>query len=105
MENAVKHSRKAGNDEPVRIEAAMEAGVVRVTVSDRGAGMTPEQVARIVAEAHAEPDMLSSDGRHIGLRNVLARCRLSYGDAFRFEIRSAENEGTAITLLLPETRR
>lgn len=49
--------------------------------------------------------LLQSKTHQIGLRNVLARCWLYYGDLFSFRIDSSEQQGTSIELSLPIQRR
>jgi two-component system sensor histidine kinase YesM len=49
---------------------------------------------------HKAVSVLKSKGSSIGLRNVLGRLKLYYGDNFVYKIESKEGEGTRITLLI-----
>lgn len=110
VENAVKYSLEKGAAEAasVFIGSSVSDGRLRLTVADNGIGMAPELAADLARDAlQKEKDaasILNSTGDRIGLRNVLARCRLNYGEGFRFEIDTEPGRGTSITLNLPWSR-
>lgn len=110
VENAVKYSLEKGAAEAasVFIGSSVSDGRLRLTVADNGIGMAPELAADLARDAlQKEKDaasILNSAGDRIGLRNVLARCRLNYGEGFRFEIDTEPGRGTSITLNLPWSR-
>jgi len=89
VENAVKHglSLKMGTG-TVRIDAAVDDGLLVLTVGDDGLGM-----ASAALEAVYE--------RGVGLRNLRDRLRRLYGDAHLPEITSAPGAGTRVRLRLP----
>lgn len=105
VENAVKFSQNLGRIAEVRVDASADGDSVKLAVADNGLGMRQELVEQLMEEDRPDRDMLHNVGTEIGLRNVLARCRLYYGDSFRFQITSAENRGTTVTLCLPKMRR
>lgn len=73
------------------------AGRIRITFSDTGAGMTPEQVERLF-----EPFSSStSGGTGLGLSIVYQIIRDHGGT---INVRSREGEGTTISLEMPESR-
>lgn len=105
VENAVKYSFQMQPQAVVAIRVRSEGGRLRLSVRDNGAGMPPELVQRLRADSEAAQfaQMLTGDSRQIGLRNVLARCRLYYGPLFAFAIDSRIGEGTTIELQIPAT--
>ncbi|WP_339819641.1 sensor histidine kinase [Paenibacillus sp. FSL R7-0216] len=103
VENAVKYSQVKSDVAVVRIRIWEEEQRLLLQVRDNGVGMDPELVRQLNAEyQHSQLEqVLSTGGRQIGLRNILARCALYYGAGFAFSIQSAPEEGTTITLSLP----
>ena len=97
VENAIQHGltpKEEGGCVEIRIEK--KDGLLQITVSDDGVGMSEEALARL-------RDQLKNGaltGEHIGLYNVAARLRLS-GRSDGLEIRSEANEGTSATMRLP----
>ncbi|WP_241158281.1 cache domain-containing sensor histidine kinase [Cohnella candidum] len=106
IENAVKYSLEKDGAAVVSVTTALEDDRLRLTVRDNGIGMSAELVRDLMAEVRASESasILNSEGYSIGLRNVLSRCRLSYGDSLRFQLDSKPGEGTAMTLDLPIVR-
>jgi len=106
VENAIKYSLECREVAKVRIFAAVGASRLTVVVEDNGKGMAPDLIDEIVREANPgqaqeKRDVLNTPGKRIGLRNVLTRCRLLYGDGFSVRIRSEPGNGTAIRLEIP----
>ncbi|XEC95615.1 sensor histidine kinase [Paenibacillus tarimensis] len=103
VENAVKYRREDEVPAVVRITVKRDKDSIIFIVEDNGKGMSAEQVHEIESDARSEDaaSVLGSAGRRIGLRNVLARCRLYYGDLFKVQIRSDLGKGTTICLRLP----
>lgn len=87
IENAVKHgiSQKIGGGRII-IEAGMDNGDLRISVSDTGVGMA----------STATPF-----DRGVGLRNLRERLTRRYGPAYEPTIRSTAGEGTSITVRVP----
>lgn len=113
IENAVKYSLPERQEAIVRIEVYRANRHIHLVVQDNGPGMSDESIAKFLhapSPARLE-QILSSSSWHIGLGNVLARCRLYYGDSFNVHIRSRpldeDNEqaapGTRIELMIPIT--
>jgi two-component system sensor histidine kinase YesM len=106
VENAVKYSLEKEGVARVSIIAEIQDNRLQLIVRDNGIGMKPELVSDLLDEIRKGDSaaILSSEGQSIGLRNVLSRCRLMYGEKFELSIHSELGEGTAITLLLPIVR-
>jgi two-component system sensor histidine kinase YesM len=106
VENAVKYSLENGEKAIVEIGAEARGGWLYLTISDNGIGMNGELAAdlqRGVSGADTTA-ILHTEGNSVGLRNVLARCRVQYGDAFEVHIASSPDSGTTITMRLPASR-
>ncbi|HZG76247.1 MAG TPA: sensor histidine kinase [Paenibacillus sp.] len=106
IENAVKFSLERAAYARVAWSARVEDERLLLTVRDNGPGMAPELIKSLLTDAkQGHPaGILDSGGNSIGLRNVIGRCRLMYGDRFALRIESALGEGTAIVLDLPIVR-
>lgn len=100
VENAVKHGL-AGKEQSgsIRIHARSVGGHLHVEVQDNGVGI-PESIIAGVFQKSATLQVESD----IGLRNVNQRLERIYGPSARLQILSRLNEGTTITLNLPNTR-
>jgi len=103
VENAIKFSQENPEGVHVTVAARRAGNALELEVSDNGAGMSDELIEELRQEiARGQmTDVLSAQGRRIGLRNALARCSLHYGESFSVRIESAPGEGTRIALKLP----
>ncbi len=92
VENAVRHGveRRAGTGQ-VRIQARVTGADVELRVSDDGAGIEPERVSAVLAGA----------GGGIGLSNVDARLRATFGERYALRVESAVGLGTTVTMTVP----
>ena len=68
-----------------------------ITVHDNGVGMNQQTLETLRSIADEEIPQNSS----VGLRNVIVRMKLLYGDAFNFMIHSKIGEGSTFTLWFP----
>jgi two-component system LytT family sensor kinase len=93
IENAVRHGveRRAGTGR-VAVVARIVDGNVELRVSDDGVGIGPEQLAAVLAGA----------GGGIGIANVDARLRASFGDRYALRIESAPGRGTTAVMTVPD---
>jgi two-component system, LytTR family, sensor kinase len=92
VENAVRHGveRRAGTGR-VRISAHVNGGDVELFVTDDGAGIAPERVGQVLAGA----------GGGIGLSNVDARLRATFGERYALRIESQLGHGTTAVMTVP----
>jgi two-component system LytT family sensor kinase len=92
VENAVRHGveRRAGTGRIV-IESRVRGGDVELRVSDDGAGIDPEQLPRVLTGA----------GGGIGLSNVDARLRATFGKRYALRIESELGRGTTAMMTVP----
>lgn len=96
IENAITH----GLDllvEPghIEIEVCMDGADILFKVSDDGIGMPPEQVAELLKK---EP----SDRTGIGIKNVNDRLQIYFGPQYGLSIQSVPDEGTTVTIRMPQ---
>jgi two-component system, LytTR family, sensor kinase len=95
VENAVRHGveRRAGTGR-VAISASVSGHNVVLRVADDGAGIEPERV----------PAVLAGAGGGIGLSNVDARLRATFGERYALQIESALGAGTTTVMTVPNLR-
>ncbi len=95
VENAVRHGveRRAGTGR-VAITARVLGGDVELCVSDDGVGIAPGRVQALLAGA----------GGGIGLSNVDARLRATFGERYALRIQSQAGEGTVAVMTVPNLR-
>ncbi|RCX16031.1 two-component system sensor histidine kinase YesM [Anaerobacterium chartisolvens] len=94
VENSIIHGiePKAGTA-TITIDISISEDRLIIIVSDNGVGMPPEVLNKIL---YALPEK----GGSIGLRNVLERLKLYYGED-TYKIESVKGEGTAVTINIP----
>jgi two-component system LytT family sensor kinase len=95
VENAVRHGvERRGGSGRVEIAARVNGGDVELTVSDDGAGIEPERV----------PEVLAGAGGGIGVSNVDARLRATFGERYALRIESTLGRGTTAVMTVPNLR-
>lgn len=103
IENAVKYSFQHQTTALVDIRISRVDNRLHFSIADNGPGMPSEIIRKLqdpMAASQLEP-ILRSESWHIGLGNVIARCRLHYGALFAVHIRNGVQAGTCIELILP----
>ncbi|MFC3803446.1 sensor histidine kinase [Cohnella sp. GCM10012308] len=109
VENAILHGlEQKKKNGVVRIDGRMEAGRLRLAVSDNGKGIPPDRLRyirdeldRLYAHAGQAWDQELKRNDLYGLWNVKARLKLYYGDSAELTVDSIENEGTTVVLWIP----
>ena len=99
VENAVKFSFSERAEATISIKTETRDNQIKIVIEDKGVGMS-DKVLSSLLETDEEVNVLDSKGNSIGLRNVLGRLNLYYGQDFTYEIESILNEGTKITLCI-----
>ena len=99
VENSIKHAIQEGEDTYfISVVAEVHEGILTITVSDDGKGITEERLEMIRQNLSQK----QSDGKSsIGLKNVHLRLKIKYGDEFGVSIVSKKNVGTSVVLKLP----
>ncbi|WP_261381722.1 sensor histidine kinase [Paenibacillus cremeus] len=102
VENSIYHGIEPIADVGhIYVRAAVVGGKLRLQVEDNGLGMAPEVPGKML---RGEAVMSSREGSGVGMRNVLERIRLYYGEPYGLEIESELEVGTTVTVWLPVVR-
>ncbi|MEF2966408.1 histidine kinase [Paenibacillus sp. M1] len=113
VENAVKHAwavEETGTREiHIRVVEWQEENI-RISVTDNGNGIEPEQLDRLNAELslvntrEKVPGGFGKDNkiRGIGLINVQERVRLFFGQAYGLEVLSEQGGYTSVVMIIPK---
>lgn len=102
VENAVKFSFIEKTFTEISITTGKIRNQIYIVVEDKGIGMSEEVISDLLNQEKNDDtiSVLESQGNSIGLRNVLGRLKLYYGQDFSYQIESKKNEGTKITLFI-----
>ncbi|WP_195573753.1 sensor histidine kinase [Paenibacillus sp. 1001270B_150601_E10] len=85
-------------DNHITIDAAKREDAIIITVTDNGKGIEPERLKQLQEELQ-QSDL--KDEGSLGLKNVLNRLKILYGDEAELTIKSSVGEGTTVTLIFP----
>ncbi|MGM0790127.1 MAG: sensor histidine kinase [Bacillota bacterium] len=98
VENAVKYSFTEKTYADIFIKSEMLKGKACFIVEDKGAGMRKDTTEELMEEESMQEteSVLKSKGTSIGLRNVLGRMKLYYGERFSYSIKAESGAGTQI---------
>lgn len=100
VENAIIHGLQSAVDEGhIHIQAREVDNQLVYSITDNGAGIPSKRLQEIV-----QGQVKSVEGSGVGLHNVHERLCLYYGDGYGVEIESEPDEGTCVTLRLPQVR-
>lgn len=100
VENAVNYGLEQMIDTcSIRIHAYDENDKLYISVTDNGPGMEEQLVAKLLSGE------VKTKGSGLGLKNIVDRIKLLYGDAYGIHIESIVNGGTKVTLMLPYEMR
>lgn len=94
VENAIIHGLEGRENGYICIYAVQKNGVLGISVTDDGCGMSPEMVEWINSD-----NPLKRDG-HLGLYNVIHILKIYYGKEYGMRA-AVTGDGTTVTLSLP----
>jgi two-component system LytT family sensor kinase len=94
VENAVRHGVERRATGRVAISARVVGGDVELRVSDDGVGIEPQRLQAVLAGA----------GGGIGVANVDARLRATFGERYALRIESDVGRGTTAVMTVPNLR-
>lgn len=98
VENAIYHAMEfMDGDGEIVIRAWREGDDLYFSVRDNGCGMPPERVEELLSGK----EISSQRGSGVGVRNVIERIGLLFGQAYGVTIESEPDEGTDVRLHLP----
>jgi signal transduction histidine kinase len=101
LSNAIKFTRAGGR---ITAEVAVDAtGAMTISVSDTGIGIAPKDIAVALAPFSQVDSALNRkfEGTGLGLPLAKALIELHQG---RFDIKSEQGKGTAVTVIFPASR-
>ena len=96
LEHGLLHLERGGE---IGILCAKGTACAEISVTDNGAGLSPEALREIRAALLDENP--KRDEKHLGLRNSCQRLKYLYGDRFSFEITGAVGQGVQVLLKIP----
>lgn len=99
VENALYHGLDMSNKEGIIwLEAYQLNDNIVLCVKDNGAGMDEEKIQVVLSKSNKKvyPGLNS-----IGIKNVMDRLKIYYGNEFSLNINSRLSEGTEIKIILP----
>ncbi len=97
VENAVKHgiTPKLGPG-VIKISAYRDGPEMVLVVKDDGVGISPERMGLVLLPGYGS-------GNGVGLSNVHERLKGLYGENYGLKVQSTPNQGTTITMRVPQT--
>ncbi len=105
VENAVKYSFSEKSYADIFIQTKMLDDQLLLIVEDKGEGMSDDLLVDLLHQEDTKEStsVLQSKGTSIGLRNVLGRLKLYYGENFSYQIDSTKGIGTKIQLCIKDS--
>lgn len=100
LENALIHGVSGVRLNHIRVSSETEGEKLLIRIRDDGAGMTADTLRRLLSPP-AEDAQTRDERTSLGVRNVLERMRLIYGDEASIRITSEPQEGTCVEMRLP----
>lgn len=100
IENAVTYGFGQTEVLHLEIQAAVEAGLLSMTITNDGDPIDPERLGQIRDRLAG----LDTTGRSIGLYNIHRRIQLMYGSGYGVTIASTEQTGTVVKIAFPARR-
>lgn len=100
IENAVNHglqNRKDGGE--IILDTHIESGNLVIEVTDNGIGMDRETLEKVNESIHRRTLNMRTEG--VALNNISQRLHLLYGYRHQINIKSEENQGTIVRIVLP----
>lgn len=108
VENSIEHGYRGGNIplHMILTGKIVEENDISITLQDDGKGIVKEQIARIeerlsdAAKAKLQLNRNES-GNSIGMKNILERIQLYYGEQYYLRIVKSDETGTIVEVRIP----
>jgi two-component system sensor histidine kinase YesM len=99
VENAIYHGIKLKKETcEINVKIVLTKGIVKIEIKDTGMGMTEEKVNQLNTAMKGE---IVSDLEYYGIKNIIERLKILFGDEAGMVYESKEGEGTKVTITLP----
>lgn len=99
VENAIHHGVDVQSDDArISINIHRSGDDILFEVEDNGAGMTDQQIEDILSGKRAQ---YQSKFNGIGVKNVVERIRLHYGEGYGVSYHSEKGKGTKVSIRIP----
>lgn len=100
VENSIKHGLDNSPEGTIHVSIWQTDQMLFIKVSDDGRGIPPATLAMLQEWLHNKMTSPNTE-EHIGIRNIVNRILLIYGDKASLTIDSVLNQGTTIQIILP----
>ena len=100
VENSIKHGLDNSTQGSICVNIQQKAEDLLIIVSDNGCGIPPATLEHLQSGLSPHNTDIKLE-EHIGIRNIIARMSLIYGDQSSLIIDSELNEGTTVKISLP----
>ncbi|MFB9758724.1 sensor histidine kinase [Ectobacillus funiculus] len=105
VENAFKHGfEKKTGVWKLSIEVQKVFGDIEIVIKDNGVGIEAERLQEIKGQLQSNIDYPLEAKGSIGVKNVDARIKLSFGNDYGLDITSEPGQGTQILMRIPTTK-
>lgn len=102
VENSIKHGLDDCTDGLISIRIHMIEESLSIEIADNGRGIPPCSLNMLNEWLRDETNTLENE--HIGIRNIVGRMKLLYGENADFSIDCPAEGGTCIHIVLPDNR-
>ena len=96
IENAIQHGIRERDDETgtITLSASLKSGIITISVSDDGVGMSPDVLCKILDESEEKK-------KEYGVKNINKRIKLNYGNDYGLSYQSEQGMGTTVYIRFP----
>lgn len=97
IENSILHGLNNLVKEPIiTIIGKIVNEKIVITINDNGIGIEKENLEKIVT------GKMEEEKKSFGIKSALTKLKWFYGEGFGFSIESLKNEGTTVTIVIPQ---
>lgn len=95
VENSIKHGFTDNPGQYIQIKAYEKNDAISISIIDNGKGIPADKLKSIL-------DYSQDDSKHLGLKNVDKRIKLTFGDEYGLKILSIPHVYTAVIINIPK---
>ena len=101
IENSIVHGMSEDSSIRIIITASEAGGILNISISDDGLGISPEDLAEINGMLELSKTNENVEKGKIGLYNVSRRISLNFGKYYGIKVESENRKGAVVYLLMP----